>query len=140
MQLNRSLLLGFITLIPALWAQDNAGAQTNQTPALEQRHAVHSRQVHGGIPGQIPNRLATESGDIHLDNLQGQPYYIASDPRGTLAMLSCENDLVVVGNLARQRHTRPKIWDTYTVTWISRLKKSSRTTGTHLLRQVKTSL
>ena len=101
MQLSRSLLLGFVTLIPALWAQENAGAQAVLTPAQQQRHTVHSQQVHGGIPGQIPNRMATESGDIHLDNLQGQPYYIASDPRGTLAMLSCENDLVVVGKFGK---------------------------------------
>ena len=102
MQLNRSLLLAFVTLIPALWAQENAGAQAVLTPAQQQRHTVHSRQVHGGIPGQIPNRLATESGDIHLDNLQGPPYYITSaDPRSTLGNLSCESDLVVVGKFGK---------------------------------------
>ncbi len=102
MQLSRLLVLGFVTLIPALWAQDNAGAQAGLTPAMQQRHAVHSRQVHGGIPGQIPNRMAAESGDIHLDNLQGSPYRIMSDdPRNTLANLSCESDLVVVGKFGK---------------------------------------
>ena len=102
MQLSRLLLLGFVTLIPALWAQDNAGAQAGLTPAMQQRHTVHSQQVHGGIPGQIPNRMATESGDIHLDNLQGSPYRIMSDdPRNTLANLSCESDLVVVGKFGK---------------------------------------
>ena len=101
MQLSRLLLLGFVTLVPALWTQDNEGAQTNQTPTLQQRHAVHSQQVHGGIPGQIPNRLATESGDIHLDNTQGPPYYIQLDPKNTLENLSCESDLVVVGKFGK---------------------------------------
>ena len=101
MQLSRSLLLGFVTLIPALWAQDNAGAQAGLTPALEQRHTVHSQQVHGGIPGQIPNRLATESGDIHLDNTQLPPNVIQLDPSSTLGNLSCESDLVVVGKFGK---------------------------------------
>ena len=101
MQLSRLLLLGFVTLVPALWTQDNAGTQTNQTPAQQQRHTVHSQQVHGGIPGQIPNRLATESGDIHLDNTQGPPNVIQLDPRSTLGNLSCESDLVVVGKFGK---------------------------------------
>ena len=140
MQLNRSLLLAFVTLIPALWAQENAGAQAVLTPAQQQRHTVHSRQVHGGIPGQIPNRLATESGDIHLDNLQGPPYYITSaDPRSTLETLSCESDLVVVGKFGKATSYPTEDRDTYTVTWSSRLKKLSKTTGAHQLPQVKTS-
>ena len=100
-QLSRSLLLAFVTLIPALWAQENPAAQAALTPAQQQRHAVHSRQVPGGIPGQIPNRLATESGDIHLDNLQGQPYYIQLDPKSTLENVSCESDLAVVGKFGK---------------------------------------
>ncbi len=101
MKLSRLLLLAFVTLIPALWAQDNAGAQAGLTPAQQQRHTVHSQQVHGGIPGQIPNRMATESGDIHLDNTQLPPNVIQLDPNSTLANLSCESDLVVVGKFGK---------------------------------------
>lgn len=36
-----------------------------------QRAQVHSKEVRGGIPGQIPNLLATTSGDVHLDNTRG---------------------------------------------------------------------
>ena len=97
MRLSRSLLLAFMTLTPALWAQDTAGTQTDRATALEQRRALHSRQVHGGIPGQIPNRLATESGDIYLANTEGPSNVIQLDPRSTLENLSCESDLVVVG-------------------------------------------
>ncbi len=99
MQLSQSLLFAVMTLIPALWAQNTVGTQTD--PAPTQRRAVHSRQIHGGIPGQISNRLATETGDIYLSNTEGPPNVIQLDPRSTLENLSCESDLVVMGKLGK---------------------------------------
>lgn len=81
----------------ALYGQNTTKPQSNQRP--DERQQVHSKEVHGGVPGQITRQLATTSGDIHLRYTQGPPLIVELDPLSTLENLTCENDLVVLGTI-----------------------------------------
>jgi len=94
-------LIGSILFVSvlALYGQDAPKPQTPQTQRPDERKQVHSKEVHGGVPGQITQQLATTSGDIELRHTQGPPLIIQLDPLSTLGNLTCENDLVVLGTI-----------------------------------------
>lgn len=71
----------------------------SQTPTRAQ---VHSQQVHGSIPGQIPNLLSGTTGDVYLGSKQMPPMRVViEDSTETLNQLSCGSDLVVLGKLGK---------------------------------------
>jgi len=70
--------------------------------AAKQRAQMHSKQVHGSIPGQIPDRLSKTSGDVRLDRAVGTSTGIEfPEPAAVLENLSCNSDVIVLGKLGK---------------------------------------
>jgi hypothetical protein len=101
MKMRFKCLIGCSLLVSvlALYGQDATKPQTAQTQSPDERRQIHSKEVHGGIPGQITLQLEKTSGDIELRWTQGPPLIVELDPLSTLEMLTCQNDLVVLGTI-----------------------------------------
>jgi hypothetical protein len=91
----------------SLTVQSGAKAQSLQTAPTEtpqsqadQRQQVHSAEIKVGYPEQISQELARTSGDVYLRTLRAPPLIVqVADSLGSLSNLSCENDLVVLGEV-----------------------------------------
>src|SRR6516225_6710737 len=104
----RGMLPSCLLLISfSLTVQSGAKAQSLQTAPTEtpqsqadQRQQVHSAEIKVGYPEQISQELARTSGDVYLRTLRAPPLIVqVADSLGSLSNLSCENDLVVLGEV-----------------------------------------
>ena len=113
----RHVAVCLFLLLVAVQAQQSSSqkAETSQSNS-DQRHQIHSREIKHGIPDQIPQQLATTSGDVYLHTAVSPPLTIhVLDSFGSLVSLACESDLVVQGKI-RNGKSHPTVDQGYIYT------------------------